>query len=159
MFLTECLTVPCCHHATTNTSATPPTPPSPMQAPESASRTPSSAGHALLVQGREDSATEGVRITTALELDVCLESAPPLPIEKILAPPVHNLLSRLRRRSAVDNVRTSPPMLELPHARAALWTPLTPPVKMSVEQLVGIVEDPYWRSGGSVPHLTSARLP
>ena len=99
-------------------------PPSPMQAPESASRTPSSAGHALLVQGREDSATEGVHITTALELDVCLESAPPLPIEKTLAPPVHNLLSRLRRRSAVDSVKTSPPVLELLHASIVLWTPL-----------------------------------
>ena len=52
MFLTECLTVPCCHHVTTNILATPPTLPSPMLAPEFASLTPSSAARALVVQGK-----------------------------------------------------------------------------------------------------------
>ena len=61
--------------------------------------------------------------------------------------------------NAVDNERTSPTKLDLTCARAVLKRTSTPPVKMSVEQLVGIVEDPYWRSGGSVPHLTSAQLP
>ena len=124
MFLTECSTVPCCHHATSNISATPPTPPSPMPAPESACPTHSSAGRVLPVQGSEGSATEGVHITTALVQDVCLEYAPPLPTGKILGPRVHNLLSRLRRRSAVDSVKTSPPVLELLHASIVLWTPL-----------------------------------
>ena len=61
--------------------------------------------------------------------------------------------------SAVDNVGISPPMLELPHASIVLWTPLMNLARSLVEQLVGIVEDPYWRSGGSVPHLTSIQLP
>ena len=61
--------------------------------------------------------------------------------------------------NAVDNVETSPPKLDLTPVKAVLWKKLTPPVKMSVEQLVGIVEDQLWRSGGSVPHLTSAQLP
>ena len=154
MFLTECSTVPCCHHVTTNISATPPTPPSPMPAPESASLTPSSAGRVLLVQGKrrekEDSATAGVHITTALEPNVCLESAQHPPTEKILAPHVHSLPWKPRRRSAVDHVRTSPPILELTPASPVLKTTLTPHVKMSVEQLVGFVDDPYWRSWSNV---------
>ena len=159
MFLAECLTVPCCHHVTTNISATPPTPPSPMPAPESACPTHSSAGRVLPVQGSEGSATEGVHITTALEQDVCLEYAPPPPTGKTLGPRVHNLLSRLKRTSAVDSVGTSPLMPEQQRVNSASLTSLTPPVKISVEQTVGIVEDPSWRSGGSVPHLTSAQLP
>ena len=99
-------------------------PPSPMQAPEFASLTPSSGGRVQHVQGEEDSATEGVRITTAPEPDVCLESALPPPTEKNLGPHVHNLLSRLKRTSAVDSVGTSPPLLELLHASIVLWTPL-----------------------------------
>ena len=159
MFLTECSTVPCCHHATTNISATPPTPLSPMPALESASLTHLSAGRVQPVQGGEGSATEGVHITTALVQDVCLESAPPPPTEKNLGPHVHNLLSRLKRMNAVDNVRTSPLRLGLLRASIASLTSLTPPASSKVEQTVGIVEDPYWRSGGSVPHLTSVQLP
>ena len=57
--------------------------------------------------------------------------------------------------NAVDNVRT----FLLLHASPVLWTPLMNLANSFVEQLVGIVEDPSWRSGGSVPHLTSAQLP
>ena len=76
-------------------------------------------------------------------------------IRRLLAPHVPSLLLRLRRMSAVDNVR----IFLLLHASPVLWTPLMNLANSSVEHLVGIVEDPYWRSGGSVPHLTSAQSP
>ena len=98
-----------------------------MPAPEFASLTPSSGGRVQHVQGEEDSATEGVRITTALEPDVCLESALPPPTEKNLGPHVHNLLSRLKRTSAVDSVRTSPLVPEQQRVNSASLTSLTPP--------------------------------
>ena len=61
--------------------------------------------------------------------------------------------------NAVDNVRTSPPVLELLHASIVLWTPLMNLANSSVEHLVGIVEDPYWRSGGSVLNLLRCLWP
>ena len=45
------------------------------------------------------------------------------------------------------------------HARIVSLPPLMNLANSSAEQLVGIVEDPSWRSGGSVPHLTSVQLP
>ena len=101
----------------------------------------------------------GVSITTVLQQNVSLVPALVLLTRRLLAPHVPSLPSRPRRRSAVDHVRTSPPLLEFPHASPVLWTPLMNLANSSVEQLAGIVEDPSWRSGGSVPHLTSAQLP
>ena len=101
-----------------------------MLAPESACPTPSSGGRVQPVEDKEDSATEGVHLTTAQVQDVCLESAPPLPTEKILAPLVQNLQLRLRKMNAMDNVGTSLPIMELTHARIVLKITLTPPVKM-----------------------------
>ena len=127
-----------------------------------ASLIPSNAAHAqLAVSGTPASptATGGVSTTTTQQLPVSLERAPPPRTMSCREPHVHDLLLRLKRKNAVDNVRTSPQVLELLHVSSVLWRTLTHPVKMSVEQLVGIVEDPYWRSGGSVPHLTSAQLP
>ena len=101
----------------------------------------------------------GVCITTVLQQNVSLVPALVLLTRRLLVPHVPSLLWRLKRMSAVDHVRTSPPLLELPHASPVLWTPLMNLANSSVEHLVGIVEDPSWRSGGSVPHLTSAQLP
>ena len=101
----------------------------------------------------------GVSTTTAQQQDVSLERAPVLPSGRVLAPHVPSLPWRPKKMSAVDNVRTSPPMLELLHARIVSMPPLMNLANSSVEHLVGIVEDPSWRSGGSVPHLTSAQLP
>ena len=100
----------------------------------------------------------GVSTTTAQQQDVSLERAPVLPSGRVLAPHVPSLPWRLRRMSAVDNVRTSPLMLELP-VSPVLQAALMPLANSSVEQLVGIVEDLFWRSGGSVPHQTSVQLP
>ena len=140
----------------------PPTIPSPTVDTDPASLTPSNAAraqHAVSWTPVELTATGGVSITTTQQQPVSLEPAPPPPTCSCREQHVHSLLWRLRRMNAVDNVRTFPPTLDLAHVRPVLKTTLTPPVKMSVEQLVGIVEDPYWRSGGSVPHLTSAQLP
>ena len=138
------------------------TPPSPTVDTDPVSLTPSNAARAQHAVGKTPvglSATGGVSITTTQQQPVSLEPAPPPPTCSCREPPVHSLLWRLRRMNAVDNARTSPPVLELTPARTALRRTLTPPVKMSVEQLVGIVEDPYWRSGYSVSHLTSVQLP
>ena len=99
----------------------------------------------------------GACITTVQQQNVSSEPAPVLLTRRLLAPHVPSLPWRPKKMSAVDNVRTSPPMLEL--ARIVLLPPLMNLANSSVEHLVGIVEDPSWRSGGSVPHLTSAQLP
>ena len=138
------------------------TPPSPTVDTAPVSLTPSNAAraqHAVSWTPVELTATGGVSITTTQQQHVSLEPAPPPHTCSCREPPVHSLLWRLRRMNAVDNAGTSPPKRDLTPVKAAWWRTLTPPVKMSVEQLVGIVEDPYWRSGGSVPHLTSAQLP
>ena len=101
----------------------------------------------------------GACITTVLQQNVSSEPAPVLLTRRLLAPHVPSLPWRPKKMSAVDNVRTSPPMLELLHARIVSLPPLMNLANSSAEQLVGIVEDPYWRSGGSVPHLASAQLP
>ena len=99
----------------------------------------------------------GACITTVLQQNVSSEPAPVLLTRRLLAPHVPSLPWRPKKMSAVDNVRTSPPMLEL--ARIVSLSPLMNLANSSVEQTAGIVEDPSWRSGGSVPHLTSAQLP
>ena len=101
----------------------------------------------------------GARGTKVLQQNASSEPALVPLIRRLLALPVPSLLSRPRRMSAVDTVRTSPTMLELLHARIVLLPPLMNLANSSVDQTAGIVEDPYWRSGGSVPHLTSAQLP
>ena len=88
-------------------------------------------------------ASGGVSITTNLGQHVNSEPAPPPPTSSCREPPVHSLLWRLRRRNAVDNVRTSPPMMELQYVNPAFLTPLMNHVSNSVEQLVGIVEDQF----------------
>ena len=99
----------------------------------------------------------GVCGTTVLLQHVSSVAVHVLHIRRLLAPHVPSLLSRLRRRNAVDNVKTF--SLPHPHASIVLLLRLMNLANSLVEQLVGIVEDPYWRSGGSVPHLTSAQLP
>ena len=94
----------------------------------------------------------GVCITTVLQQNVSSEPAPVLLTRRLLAPHVPSLPWRPRRRSAVDNVRTF--LLPHPHASIVLFPPLMNLANSSVEQTVGIVEDPYWRSGGSVLNLT-----
>ena len=135
---------------------------SPTVDTDPASPTPSNAAraqHVHSVTPADLSATGGVSLTITQQQHVSLERAPPPPTSSCREPRVHSLLWRQRRMNAVDNVRTSPPTLELPPASPVLQAALTSPVKMSVEQLVGIVEDPYWKSGVSVPHLTSVQLP
>ena len=63
----------------------------------------------------------GVSITTMQQQLVSLEPAPPPHTTSCREPPVHSLLWRLKRMHAVDNVRTSQPILDLTTARAALW--------------------------------------
>ena len=138
------------------------TPPSPTVDTAPASLTPLNAAraqHAVSWTPVGLSATGGVNLTTTQQQHVSLEPAPRPRTCSCREPPVHSLLWRLKRMNAVDNVGTSPLMPEQQRVNSASLTSLTPPVKMSVEHLVGIVEDPYWRSGGSVPHLTSAQLP
>ena len=94
----------------------------------------------------------GVCITTVLQQPASSVAALVLPTRRLLAPHVPSLPWRPRRRSAVDNVRKSP--VEL--VRIVLLLRLTHLANFSVEQLVGIVEDPYWRSGGSVQHQLAA---
>ena len=129
------------------------TPPSPTVVTAPASLTPSNAARAQHAVSRTPvglTASGGVSITTTQQQHVNSELAPPPRTSSCREPPVHALLWRLKRENAVDNVTTSPPKLALTPVKAALWRKLTPPVKMSVEQLVGIVEDHFWRSGASV---------
>ena len=97
---------------------------SPIVGTDSAFLTPSNAGHVPPVQLTGGIVMAGVCITTVLQQNVSLVPAPVLLTGRLLAPHVPSLPSRPRRRSAVDNVRISPPMLELPHARIVLLTPL-----------------------------------
>ena len=100
------------------------TPPSPTVDTDPVSPTPSNAAraqHAVSWTPVELTATGGVSITTTQQQPVSLEPAPPPPTCSCREQPVHALLWRLRRMNAVDNVRTSPPILELAPARAALW--------------------------------------
>ena len=98
----------------------------------------------------------GACITTVLQQNVSSEPAPVLLTRRLLAPHVPSLPWRPKKMSAVDNVRTSPPMLEL--ARIVLLPPLMNLANSSAEQLVGIVEEPSWRSGGSVQYLFRMQL-
>ena len=130
---------------------------SPTVGTDSASRTLSNAARVLPVQLPRDFVMVGVCRTTNHGQPVSLVSVHVLHIRRLLAPHVPSLLSRHWRRNAVDNVRTF--LLPHPHASIVLLLRLMNLANSSVEHLVGIVEDPYWRSGGSVPHLTSAQLP
>ena len=102
---------------TTPAAAVQTTPWSPILGLDYANQNPSSAGRVLPVQAKESSVMEGAHITTALVQNVFLEFARHLHIEKMPEPPVHNWPWTRKRMNAVDNVRTSRPMLEL--ARAA----------------------------------------
>ena len=100
------------------------TPPSPTVDTAPASLTPSNAARAQHARSRTPAdltATGGVSITTTQRQLVSLVPAPPPPTCSCREPPVHSLLWRLRRMNAVDNVGTSPPILELVPARVALW--------------------------------------
>ena len=139
MYSTECSPVLCCHHVTTNTWVPPPTQQSSTLAPESACPTPSSAARVgPRVQLLGGSATGGAWLGAGAASS---PPAPGLPTEKTLAPPVHKLQWRLRRKNAVDNVRTSRPMMELPLVKPASLTPLTPPARMLVDLLAGSAVD------------------
>ena len=88
-----------------------------------ASLIPSNAARAqLAVSGTPASptATGGVSTTTTQQQHVSMEPAPPPRTSRCREPPVHSLLWRLRRMNAVDNVRTSRPVLELICASIAL---------------------------------------
>ena len=130
---------------------------SPIVVTDSAFLTPSNAGHVQPVLLTGGIVMAGVSITTNHGQPVSSVAVHVLLIRRLLAPHVPSLLSRLRRMSAVDNVRTF--LLPHPLASIVLLLRLMNLANSSVEQLVGIVEDPSWRSGGSVPHLTSAQLP
>ena len=103
-----------------------------------ASLTPSNAARAQHVRSRTPAdltATGGVTSTTSMLMEspkrcVSSEHAQPSRTWNCREPRAHDLLRRLRRMSAVDNVRTSPPMPELTHVKAVLKITLTPPVKM-----------------------------
>ena len=108
----------------------PQTIPSPTADTDPASLTPSNAVRAQHVRNRTPadlSATDGVTSTISMLMeshkqDVSSEPAPPPPTWSCREPPVHDLLWRLKRMNAVDNVRISPPMLELPPVRRVLKT-------------------------------------
>ena len=98
------------------------TQPSPTADTAPASLTPSNAAraqHAVSWTPVELTATGGVSITTTQQQPVSLEPAPPPRTCSCREPPVHALLWRLRRISAVRNVRTSPLILPLNHASPA----------------------------------------
>ena len=99
------------------------TPLSPTADTAPASLTPSNAARAQLAVSWTPvglTATGGVSLTTTQQQPVSSEPAPPPPTWSCREPPVHGSLWRLRRMNALDNVRTSPPVLELAHARAVL---------------------------------------
>ena len=129
---------------------------SPTVGTDSACLTPSNAGHVQPVLLTGGIVMAGVSITTNHGQPVSLVSVHVLHIRRVLAPHVPSWPWRPRRRNAVDNVRTF--LLPHPHASIVLLLRLMNLANSSVEQLVGIVEDPFWRSGGSVPHQTSAQL-
>ena len=87
---------------------------SPTVGTDSASLTPSNAGHVQPVLLTGGIVMAGVSITTNHGQPVSLVSVHVLHIRRLLAPHVPSLLSRLRRMSAVDNVRT----FLLPHPLA-----------------------------------------
>ena len=145
------------HLVVTNMSATPPTPLSSTQAPESACQTHSSAARV----GRGAQLLGGSVMVDAW-LGAGAASSPPAPgppTGRRRAPRVLNSPWRLRRKNVRSSVRTSPRPVEQLHAKTASMTTFHLPVCSLVVLAAGIVEDPYWRSGGSVPHLTSAQLP
>ena len=100
----------------------------PIVGTDSAFLTPSNAGHVPPVLHTGGIVMAGVCITTVLQQNVSSVPVPVLLTGRLLVPHVPSLLSRPRRRSAVDNVRTSPPLLERLHASPVLWTPLMNPV-------------------------------
>ena len=121
-------------------------PPSPTVDTAPAFLTPSNAAralHAVSWTPAELTATGGVCSITKQRQHVSSELAPPPPTSSCREQPVQDLPWRRNTMNAVDNVETSPPVLVLDHASSVLWRTLTPLVKMSVEQTVGIVEDPY----------------
>ena len=93
---------------------------SPIVVTDSAFLTPSNAGHVQPVLLTGGTVMAGVSITTNHGQPVSSVAVHVLLIRRLLAPHVPSLLSRHWRRNAVDNVRTSPPMLELPHASIVL---------------------------------------
>ena len=122
------------------------TQPSPTVDTDPVSLTPSNAAcalHAVSWTPAELTATGGVCSITKQRQHVSTELAPPPPTSSCREQPVQDLPWRPETMNAVDNVMTSPPVLVLDHASSVLWRTLTHPVKMSVEQTVGIVEDPY----------------
>ena len=121
------------------------TPSSPTVDTDPASLTPSNAAraqHAVIGTPVGLTATAGACTITKQLQHVSTEPAPPPRTWSCREQPVQDLLWRLRRVNAVDSVRTFPPVLELTSARTVLRRTLTPPVRMSVEQTVGIVEEP-----------------
>ena len=89
---------------------------SPTVVTDSAFLTPSNAGHVPPVLYTGGTVMAGVCGTTVLLQHASLVSVHVLLIRRLLAPHVPSLLSRLRRRSAVDNVRT----FLLPHPLASI---------------------------------------
>ena len=89
---------------------------SPIVGTDSAFLTPSNAGHVPPVQLTGGIVMAGVCITTVLQQHASSVAALVLLIRRVLAPHVPSLLSRLRRMSAVDNVRT----FLLPHPLASI---------------------------------------
>ena len=87
---------------------------------DSAFLTPSNAGHVPPVLHTGGIVMAGVCITTVLQQNVSLVPALVLLTRRLLVPHVPSLLWRLKRMSAVDHVRTSPPMLERLHASHVL---------------------------------------
>ena len=121
---------------------------SPIVGTDSAFLTPSNAGHVQPVLQTGGTVMAGVCITTVLQQHASSVAALVLLIRRVLAPHVPSLLSRPRRRSAVDNVRTF--LLLHPHARIVLLPPLMNLANSSVEQTAGSVAAQFWRSGDSV---------
>ena len=157
MSLHEFSTVHSCPLVTMSTLATPPTQPSPILVADSACPTPSSAARVdLRVQLPGGSATGGAWLGAGAASS---PPAPGPPTGRMRAPRAPSSPWRRRRRSAMPSVWTSPRPVEQLHAKTASITTFHLPVSSLVVLAAGIVEDPYWRSGGSVPHLTSAQLP
>ena len=139
MSLHEFSTVHSCPLVTMSTLATPPTQLSPIRVADSACQTPSSAARVVLrVQLPGGSATGGAWLGAGAASS---PPAPGPPTGRMLAPPVHKLQWRLRRMNAVDNVRTYPPMMELPLVKPASLIPSTPPARMLVDLLAGSAVD------------------
>ena len=145
------------HLVVTNMSATPPTPLSSTQAPESACQTHSSAARV----GRGAQLLGGSVMVDAW-LGAGAASSPPAPgppTGRLQAPPAPSSPWRsLRRGTAGHSAATWPQMRGLQPASSAWRRTFPPPAVNLVGHRVGIVEEPSWRSGDSVPTLVLLQL-